>query len=53
MDDLPETSSQFRGRFRAQICEKNHKKTDQIFQERAFGLRRPHNFAISLAFCSV
>ena len=50
MDELPETSSQFRGWFRAQICEKNHKKTDQIFQERAFGLRRPHNFAISLAF---
>ena len=29
---------------------KNQKKTDQIFQERAFGLRRPHNFAVSLVF---
>ena len=25
MDDWPETSSQFRGRFRAQICAKNDK----------------------------
>ena len=50
MDDLPETSSQFRGLLRAQISEKIDKKTDQIFQERAFGLRRPQNFAISLAF---
>ena len=50
MDDLPETSSQFRGLLRAQINEKIDKKTDQIFQERAFGLRRPHNFSIPLAF---
>ena len=50
MDDLPETSSQFRGLLRAQINEQIDKKTDQIFQERAFGLRRPHNFAIPLAF---
>ena len=50
MDDLPETSSQFRGLLHAQINEKIDKKTDQIFQERAFGLRRPHNFSIPLAF---
>ena len=30
---------------------KQYKKTDQIFQERAFGLRRPHNFAVSYFFC--
>ena len=29
---------------------KQVKKTDQIFQERAFGLRRPQNFAVSLVF---
>ena len=50
MEDLLLTSSQFRGLFRAQVCEKIDKKTDQIFQKRAFGLRRPHNFAIPLAF---
>ena len=49
MDDLLETSSQFRGLLRAQINEKIGKKTDQIFQERAFGLRRPHNFAACCA----
>ena len=46
---LPGTSSQFRGWFRTQINEKKHKKTDQIFQKRAFGLRRPHNFAACCA----
>ena len=50
MDDLPETSSQFRGLLRAQINGKIDKKTDQIFQEHAFGLRRPDNFSIPLAF---
>jgi hypothetical protein len=39
VDDLPQTSSQFRGLLRAQINEKIDKKTNQIFQERAFGFR--------------
>ena len=49
MDDWPETSWQFRGRV-GSFFWNNWQETDQIFQERAFGVRRPHNFAISLAF---
>ena len=37
MDDLPETSSQFRGLLRAQISEKIDKKTDQILKNGRLG----------------